>query len=82
MEHLEQEIWRSKMWCTAHRIYTADLKKNLFGEWVVVRHWSGRGKKGGQSRTDYVESYDAGIALLGHIEKTRLKRGYIEEKVF
>lgn len=76
----QQHLWRCRSWTTQTRIYTAELKQNLFGEWVVIRHWSGKNTRGGQRRTDYVESYAQGIVLLDETGKRRVQRGYVEDK--
>ncbi len=77
MMDYEQGHWLKKNWATSQRLYSAELKKDLLGEWVVVRTWSGKSKQGRQ-HTQCVESYPAGIELLHAISKRRTQRGYLE----
>lgn len=73
--------WQRRVWASESRIYVATLQRNLFNEWVVVRHWSGKLKRGGQTRTDYVASYAEGCDFLAAIGLRRIQRGYVQQTV-
>lgn len=69
-------LWQRRVWESDERLYVATLQQNLFGEWVVVRYWAGKLRKGGHTRTEYVRSYIEGCALLDDIGRRRVRRGY------
>ena len=61
---------------SAHRMYSVMLKRDLFGDWVVVQSWGGRYSQRGGGMTQVVASFDEGIALLHKIGQRRQQRGY------
>ena len=70
--------WRRKVWLSETRFYSAELRQDLFGDWMLECQWSGKHQKGGRIKRDYVNSYEEGLARFEEIEKRRLKRGYQE----
>ena len=58
------------------RFYTAVLDRDLFGQWTVKRSWGSSRNGQGGGRLTVVESYEAGVALLGVIWRRREKLGY------
>jgi hypothetical protein len=59
------------------RFYTAVLDRDMFGQWAVTRSWGSRRNGQGGGRVTVVESYEAGVALLGVIRRRREKVGYV-----
>jgi hypothetical protein len=59
------------------RFYTAVLDRDLFGQWTVKRSWGSSRNGQGGGRLTVVESFEAGVALLGVIAKRREKLGYV-----
>jgi hypothetical protein len=58
------------------RFYTAVLDRDLFGQWTVTRSWGSTRNGQGGGRVTVVESYEAGVLLLGVIRRRREKLGY------
>ena len=59
------------------RFYTAVLDRDLFGQWTVKRS-GGSSRNGlGGGRLTVVESFEAGVVLLGVIARRREKIGYV-----
>ena len=58
------------------RFYTAVLDRDMFGQWTVTRSWGSTRNGQGGGRVTVVESYEAGVALLGVIAKRRERLGY------
>lgn len=58
------------------RFYTAVLDRDLFGQWTVTRSWGSTRNGQGGGRVTVVESYEAGVALLGVIRRRRERLGY------
>ena len=59
------------------RFYTAALDRDLFGQWTVTRSWGSTRNGQGGGRVTVVESYEAGMVLLGVIRRRREKVGYL-----
>lgn len=59
------------------RFYTAVLDRDLFGQWTVTRSWGSTRNGQGGGRVTVVESYEAGVALLGVIRRRRERNGYL-----
>ena len=59
------------------RFYTLDVRKTLFGEWVLIREW-GRIGQAGQTRRRYYAEQDDVAAALSMALRRRRKRGYVE----
>jgi len=68
------------MWHWIHpeklRYYQADLVKDLFGDWTLVRAWGGVGTARGCRRITWVASEDEGLRKLAELDRRRQKRGY------
>lgn len=75
---LKLSQWKSREWETENRLYHAEITQDLFGDWIVMRSWRGKEKKGGGQKTNWCETYDQAHSLFDQIEKRRLKRGYHE----
>mgnify|MGYP000032238255 CR=1 FL=1 len=60
-----------------HRMYSVMLKRDLFGDWVVVQSWGGRFSGRGGGMTQVVARFEEGIALLQKISQRRQQRGYL-----
>lgn len=58
------------------RIYNVVLTQDLLEDWTVVTSWGGKGNLRGGGKITQVENFEAGIALLRSIAKTREKHGY------
>ena len=72
------ESWRRQDWQKDTRYYSAELRQNLFGQWVVLRRWGRVTALQGQSLEHPCESYEQGLEILSAIEKRRSQRGYID----
>jgi len=59
------------------RFYTAVLDRDMFGQWTVTRSWGSRRNGQGGGRVTVVESYEAGLLLLGAIARRRERLGYL-----
>ena len=60
------------------RFYQMAVRPNLFGEWMLERHW-GRIGQGGQTRMDwYTRKIEAEAALV-MLETAKRRRGYFVE---
>jgi hypothetical protein len=66
----------SVRFCWHTRFYTAVLDRDMFGQWTVTRSWGSTRNGQGGGRVTVVESFEAGVALLGGIGKRREWRGY------
>ena len=59
------------------RYYQADLVRDLFGEWTLVRVWGGLGTaRGGYSSTG-VASHEEGLHQLEALDSLRRQHGYL-----
>ena len=58
------------------RFYTAVLDRDLFGQWTVTRSWGSTRNGQGGGRVTVVESYEAGVGVLGVITRRRETLGY------
>ncbi len=58
------------------RLYAVMLTRDLFGDWVLVQTWGGRGNARGGGMSRPVENFEAGLALLTTITRRRQQRGY------
>ena len=71
------EIWQRQDWQKDTKHYSAELRQNLFGQWVVLRRWGRVTALQGQSLEHTCESYEQGLELLSAIEKRSSQRGYV-----
>lgn len=58
------------------RTYTAVLTQDLFEDWMVMQSWDGNRNQRGGGQVHHVDSFEAGLASLEAIKKTREKRGF------
>ncbi len=61
---------------TASRTYVVVLDSDLFGNWSVKRSWGGKNDHLNGGRVTVVESFEAGLALLERIARTKCKHQY------
>lgn len=61
-----------------NRRYQAELKQNLFGEWVLVRFWGSMHRRGGQQIETTYDDYNQACRQIEAVNTQRLKRGYVE----
>ena len=59
------------------RMYALVLDQDLFGDWYIMLSWGGRQTARGGGKTVFVESFEAGIALLNRMTKRRERHGYL-----
>lgn len=79
VQDYEQDKWITRTWSTDQKVYSATLKRDLFGDWVVFRFWAGKKQVNGHTSTECVGSYEAGLARINEIATRRVERGYVEE---
>ena len=58
------------------RFYTAVLTQDLLEDWTVVQSWGGTDRQPGGGKVTPVASFDAGVALLDVIARSRARQGY------
>ena len=63
------ENWRWRDWRKGTRHYSAELRQNLFGQWVILRRWGRVTALQGQSLEHSCNSYEEGLAVLAKVEK-------------
>ena len=68
--------WQELFWRRGDRIYSCALRQNLFGEWVLLRKWSGRRTGKGGQRETWCADFEDGQRLMQNILKRRRYRGY------
>ncbi len=68
--------WRRMLWLSDTRFYQAELKQDLFGDWILERHWAGRWQKNGRVVTEVLDSLDDGLMKLEATHKKRMAHGY------
>ncbi len=64
------------------RYYQADLVKDLFGDWTLVKIWGGLGTRRGNYGITGVSSYDDGLLKIDALGDNREKRGYVPVSTF
>lgn len=63
---------------TNTRGYVLALDQDLFGAYILHRHWWGlMNKRGGSMRQLYL-SHDQAIDEFHRVERTRLRHGYVQ----
>ncbi|MBE9117246.1 hypothetical protein IQ249_15200 [Lusitaniella coriacea LEGE 07157] len=71
------KLWKSAEWRRGERVYWCEVKQDLFGSWVVLRHWRGvKSGKWGMKET-VCESYADAETLFEVVAKRREKRNYV-----
>lgn len=58
------------------RYYHMALIQTLFGEWCLTRTWGRIGAAGGQSKTEYLGSFEDALASMTRLKSTKCRRGY------
>ena len=58
------------------RYYEVELRRDLWGEWLLARAWGRRGTRLGQIRVVPCGSRDEGLARIAAILKRRRQRRY------
>ncbi len=58
------------------QVYTVVLVQDLFGDWMLMQSWDGKRNQRGGGQVRQVDSFEAGLAALEVIRKTRNKLGY------
>ena len=53
----------------SRRYYSVFLIEDLFGDWTLIRSWSGQGSNRGSLRSTGVASYEDGVARIEAIAK-------------
>lgn len=68
--------WQKHYWTTETRFYQAELKQDIFQNWIIERYWGGLGKRGGRLLVHVTDSYQEASMILQGITKKRILRGY------
>ena len=61
-----------------HRYYSVEVHQDLFGTWVVLRHWGRIGSKWGKRLILGYETKKAAISSLEQILHQKRRRGYVQ----
>ncbi len=72
------DSWVQRSWYNPDndRCYQAELKQDLFGEWVLIRNWGSANRRGSQQLETVCNGYNEGLLLIDKIAKRRRQRGY------
>lgn len=62
---------------TDGRRYHAELRQNLFKEWVLIRRWGTIHSRRGGMMESRCQCYEEGLAQLAAVAKRREQRGYV-----
>lgn len=60
----------------AARLFSADLKQDLLGDWIVTLSWTGKPQARGGGRVTVVSDQDAGFKMIQKIAQRKEKSGY------
>ena len=71
-------LWQLKIWHSNTRYYRAEIKQDIFGQWILECQWSGLWQKGGRNIIKVLSSYEEGQNAMKDIEKKRQAHGYFE----
>ena len=63
-------------WENEHRWYSADIQKDLLGDWVLECRWGRIGNKATGGQRLLAESESAARELMEQVKNRRRKRGY------
>jgi hypothetical protein len=64
-------------WETSTRWYEAHVLSDLFGGWVVVRTWGGKGSRRRGGLIEPVANQEAGVRRVSEICARRRQHGYL-----
>lgn len=69
---------RNLQWVNSNtnRYYSAFIQKDLFDNWVLIKHWRGLNQNGGKVSQVVCHSFYIALALMNSIIMKRKKRGY------
>lgn len=76
MHEYSLKRWVEVRFKRGDRFYCAELKQNLFHQWVVVRRWGGTVSGRWGTNETPCESYEEGLRIMERIGKRRAKRDY------
>jgi predicted DNA-binding WGR domain protein len=68
--------WRSLAWKREHRYYQAELRQDLFGNWIVMKTWGRIGSRLGGVKETLCRSYEEANSSFQTTVRRRKKRGY------
>ncbi len=74
--HLQLDRWICIHWQTDTRSYTAEITQDLWGNWLVTRHWGSRRTQIGNRMVVPAQSYEDALSQLEQVSKRRRQRGY------
>lgn len=76
MNPYETEQWLTSRWEKATRYYEAHVQQDLWGEWLVVRTWGGKGSRRGGIKAELCATRKEACARFERIAQLRQRRGY------
>ena len=68
--------WLEVRWQKESRYYYAQIKQDLFGDWILTKVLGGYGTKRGGQRTELCKDYADALLKLGSLQKLRKQRKY------
>ena len=71
------EQWKSARWQRGDRFYWCEVKEDLWGNWLVMRHWGGVSSGKWGVKETVCKSLTEAEALFDAVAKRREKRGYV-----
>lgn len=73
------DFWIAKHWENPEnqRYYLATISQDLFGTWILERHWGGNKKRGRKIELP-CSSYEEATKKLTKLQRIRKRRGYQE----
>lgn len=74
--HYDTDNWRMERWETDRRFYVAEVRQDLFGNWIVMRRWGSLRTQRGNSMTVTAQDYGQARLLLEDVARRRKARGY------
>ena len=72
----EKSVEIHRFWETDRRYYSAHLVKDLFGEWIIDKHWGGKFNRHRRFKGELCSSYQDGILKIEKLTKVRKKHKY------
>jgi hypothetical protein len=65
-----------RYWETDSRYYSAHLVKDLFGEWILDKHWGGKYNRHRRWKAEYCSCYHDGLKKIEKLNKLRENHKY------